>query len=93
MAGKFANNVESVLRGASLNGVSIRMSRSHQCLNRPDIFSAIVVGLLVMMWPILTKGRQLLMLDEVNSDIDQSNMSDYQNCSERAAYGGRSSCL
>ncbi|EKD05004.1 hypothetical protein A1Q2_00703 [Trichosporon asahii var. asahii CBS 8904] len=37
--GKFAKNVEVVLQGASLNGVSI----------------PIVVGLLVMMWPILTK--------------------------------------
>ncbi|GFZ42346.1 hypothetical protein JCM24511_00061 [Saitozyma sp. JCM 24511] len=37
--GKFAKNVEVVLQGATLNGVSI----------------PIVVGLLVMMWPILTK--------------------------------------
>ncbi|WWD22612.1 arsenical-resistance protein [Kwoniella shandongensis] len=37
--GKFANNVEAVLTGTTLNGVSI----------------PIVIGLLVMMWPILTK--------------------------------------
>ncbi|WVR04885.1 arsenical-resistance protein [Kwoniella sp. DSM 27419] len=38
--GKFANNVDAVLTGATLKGVSV----------------PIVVGLIVMMWPILTKG-------------------------------------
>ena len=56
-------NVHVVLTSATLEGVSIREYSLRVVRQRllPDLLSlvtAIVIGLLVMMWPILTKGEK-----------------------------------
>jgi hypothetical protein len=57
--------VHAVLTSATLEGVSIREYSLYVVRHRllPDLLSlvlAIVIGLLVMMWPILTKGEKRL---------------------------------